>query len=60
MSEDEKKLYDVLFPYDNNPFYINYGYFTGGNLRTLSLLKAKIERSFIDPIIFFRHLTYKH
>ncbi|NMM62246.1 hypothetical protein HBE96_06005 [Clostridium sp. P21] len=48
MSEDEKKLYNVLFPNDNNRYYINYAYFTGGTMRSLSILKSKIRNSYID------------
>lgn len=48
MNEDEKKLYDALFPNDNNPYYINYAYFTGGTMRSLSILKSKIRNSYID------------
>lgn len=51
ISEDEKKLYDVLFPIDNNPSHVNYGYFTGGSLRSFSILKARINKSYIDPVI---------
>ncbi|KZL90361.1 hypothetical protein [Clostridium magnum] len=51
MSEEEKKLYDVLFPNDNNPYYINYAYFTGGSMRSLSILKSKIKNSYIEPIL---------
>jgi len=51
MSEEEMKLYEVLFPNDNDPFYINYGYFTGGNLRKLSILKSKINNICISPIL---------
>lgn len=48
MSEDEKKLYDALFPNDNNPYHINYAYFTGGTMRSLSILKSKIKNSYIE------------
>lgn len=48
MSEDEKKLYDAIFPYDNNPHHVNYGYFTGGNMRSLSILKSKIKKDYIE------------
>lgn len=51
ISEDERKLYDLLFTNDNNPFHVNYGYFTGGSLKSLSTLKARIDRSYIDPVI---------
>ena len=51
MSEEEKKLYDVLFPNDNNPYHINYAYFTGGTKRALSILKSKIRNSYIEPIL---------
>ncbi|MDP4091141.1 MAG: hypothetical protein Q8930_17995 [Bacillota bacterium] len=51
MSEDERKLYDVLFPNDNKPLHINYGYFTGGSLRSLSILKSRINKNCIDATI---------
>jgi hypothetical protein len=51
MSEEEKKLYDTLFPNDNNPYHINYAYFTGGTKRALSILKSKIRNSYIELIL---------
>lgn len=48
MSEEEKKLYDTLFPNDNNRYYINYGYFTDGTKRSLSILKSKIKNNYVD------------
>lgn len=51
MSDEERELYEALFPYENDPFHIVYGYFSVGSLRTLAMLKAKIRNSFIDPII---------
>lgn len=51
MSEEERKLYDVLFPNDNNPDYINYAYFKGVSMRSLGILKSKIRKSNIEPIL---------
>lgn len=51
MSDEEKKLYDVLFPNDNNRNYINYAYYTGGTKRSLSILKSKIRNSYTDLIL---------
>lgn len=51
MSEEESRLYDILFPNDNNPYHINYAYYTGGSKRYLSILKSKIRKSYIDPIL---------
>lgn len=51
MSEEEKKLYDALFPNDNNPNHINYAYFKGGTKRSLSILKSKIQNSPIGPVL---------
>lgn len=51
MSEEEKKLYNTLFPNDSNPNYINYAYFKGGCSRSLGLIKSKIKKSHITPII---------
>lgn len=51
MSEEEKKLYNILFPNDNNPYHINYAYFTGATKRSLSILKSKIRNSFIEATL---------
>lgn len=51
MSEDERKLYEVLFPNDNNPNYINYAYFKGGSSRSLEKLRSKVMESNIDSIV---------
>jgi hypothetical protein len=51
MSNEEKKLYDILFPYDNDPDHVNYAYYTGGSKRSLLMLKSKIEDSYIVPVL---------
>lgn len=51
MSDEERKLYDILFPNDNNPYHINYAYFSGGSMRALSILKSRVNKSYIEPII---------
>ncbi|WP_055668368.1 hypothetical protein [Desnuesiella massiliensis] len=51
MSDEERKLYDILFPNDNNHYHVNYAYFSGGSMRALSILKSKIKKSYIEPII---------
>jgi hypothetical protein len=50
MSEEERKLYEVLFPNDNNPYYIDYSYFKGGSMRPLGILKSKIKKSNIQNL----------
>ncbi len=48
---EEELLYNVIFPEDDNPNYINYGYFVGRNKRSIYKLKAIINESQLNPIL---------
>ena len=47
----EELLYNILFPDDDNPNYINYGYFIGSSERSIFKLKANINESQLNPIL---------
>lgn len=47
----EELLYNILFPDDDNPNYINYGYFIGSSKRSIFKLKANINESQLNPIL---------
>ncbi|MBU3113998.1 hypothetical protein [Clostridium lacusfryxellense] len=48
---EEELLYNVIFPEDDDPNFINYGYFIGRNKRSIYKLKATINDSQLNPII---------
>jgi len=48
---EEELLYNVIFPEDDNPNYINYGYFVGRSKRSIYKLKAIINESQLNPIL---------
>lgn len=48
---EEQLLYNVIFPEDDDPNYINYGYFIGRNKKNVFKLKAIINESQLNPII---------
>ena len=48
---EEELLYNVIFPEDADPNYINYGYFIGRNKRSIYKLKAIINESQLNPIL---------
>ncbi|MGV8982300.1 hypothetical protein [Clostridium sp.] len=47
----EQLLYNVIFPEDEDPNYINYGYFIGRNRRSIYKLKATLNEGQLNPII---------
>lgn len=47
----EELLYDAIFPEDDNPNYINYGYFIGRSKRSIYKLRATINESQLNPIL---------
>ncbi|MBU3190188.1 hypothetical protein K9O30_14125 [Clostridium bowmanii] len=47
----EQLLYNVIFPEDEDPSYINYGYFIGRNRRSIYKLKATLNEGQLNPII---------
>lgn len=49
--KEEELLYNVLFPKDEDPNYINYGYFIGSNKRSIFKLKATINESQLNPTL---------
>jgi hypothetical protein len=55
MKEEQKSkeqlLYNAIFPEDQDPNYINYGYFIGRNKTSLYKLKATLNESDLNPIL---------
>ena len=51
MKEEEELLYNVIFPEDDDPNYINYGYFIGKSKKDVFKLKAIINDSQLNPIL---------
>ncbi|MGH4124623.1 MAG: hypothetical protein ACREV6_17000 [Clostridium sp.] len=49
--KEEELLYNVIFPTDEDPNYINYGYFIGRNKRSIYKLKATINESQLNVIL---------
>ncbi|MFT5871579.1 MAG: hypothetical protein ACI8WT_000499 [Clostridium sp.] len=49
--KEEELLYDAIFPEDNDPNYINYGYFIGRSKRSIYKLRATINESQLNPIL---------
>ena len=49
--KEEELLYDIIFPKEENPNYINYSYFIGRSKRSIYKLKATINESQLNPII---------
>ena len=49
--KEEELLYNVIFPEDENPNYINYGYFAGKSKRSIDKLKATINDSQLNAIL---------
>ncbi|MGV8982450.1 hypothetical protein [Clostridium sp.] len=49
--KEEELLYNIIFPEDDDPNYINYGYFIGRNKRSIYKLKAAINESQLNPIL---------
>ena len=49
--KEEEILYRVLFPKDEDPNSINYGYFVGKNKNTLFKFKTLINESQLNPVI---------
>jgi len=47
----EELLYNAIFPDDDNPNHINYGYFIGKSKKSIDKLKAIINESQLNPII---------
>ena len=48
---EEQLLYNVIFPEDQDPNYINYGYFIGRNKTSIYKLKATLNESDLNPIL---------
>ena len=49
--KEEELLYNIIFPKDDDPNYINYGYFIGRSKRSIYKLKAIINESQLNPIL---------
>ena len=49
--KEEELLYNVIFPKDDDPNYINYGYFIGKSKKSIYKLKATINESQLNPIL---------
>jgi len=49
--KQEELLYNVIFPEDNDPNYVNYGYFIGRSKKSVDRLKAIISESQLNPIL---------
>lgn len=48
---EEEILYKAIFPEDNDPNHVNYGYFVGKNKKSLYNLKTLISESQLNPIL---------
>ena len=48
---EEQLLYNVIFPEDDDPNHINYGYFVGRSKKSVYKLKAIINESQLNPIL---------
>ena len=51
--KEEEILYRVLFPKDEDPNSINYGYFVGKNKNTLFKFKTLINESQLNPVLVY-------
>ena len=51
--KEEEILYRVLFPKDEDPTSINYGYFVGKNKNTLFKFKTLINESQLNPVLVY-------
>lgn len=49
--KEEELLYDIIFCKEEDPNYINYGYFIGKSKRSIFKLKAIIDKSQLNPIL---------
>ncbi|MGH4050024.1 MAG: hypothetical protein ACREVX_01535 [Clostridium sp.] len=49
--KQEELLYNVIFPEDNDPNHVNYGYFIGRSKKSVDKLKAIISESQLNPIL---------
>jgi len=49
--KEEELLYNVIFPEDDDPNHINYGYFIGRSKKSVDKLKAIIKESQLNPIL---------
>ena len=49
--KEEELLYKIIFPKDDDPNNINYGYFVGKSKRSIFKLKATINESQLNPIL---------
>lgn len=49
--KEEELLYNVIFPKDEDPNFINYGYFIGKSKRSIDKLKATIADGQLNPIL---------
>ncbi|HEY8889466.1 MAG TPA: hypothetical protein VIM70_04380 [Clostridium sp.] len=49
--KEEELLYNVIFPEDDDPNHINYGYFVGKSKKSVDKLKAIINESQLNPIL---------
>ena len=49
--KEEELIYNIIFPKDEDPNFINYGYFVGKNKRSIDRLKASIKESQLNPIL---------
>ncbi|MGH4139189.1 hypothetical protein [Clostridium sp.] len=47
----EQLLYNIIFPEDQDPSYINYGYFIGRNRTSIYKLKASLNESQLNATI---------
>ena len=49
--KEEELLYNAIFPEDNDPNHLNYGYFIGKSKKSVYKLKAVINEGQLNPII---------
>ncbi|MBU3113761.1 hypothetical protein [Clostridium lacusfryxellense] len=49
--KEEELLYNAIFPEDNDPNHINYGYFIGRSKKSVDRLKSIINESQLNPIL---------